>query len=94
MSETRVLLDPTGESRPSRRERLPRPASLEGQRVGLLDISKWGGAYFLDVVEARLIAAGATVERYSKPTFARVAPVDLKQLISTQCTLVIEALAD
>lgn len=94
MSEKRSLVDPTGESTPPNRQRLPRPASLEGQTVGLLDISKWGGAVFLDRIEEELKAAGATVKRFTKPTFARVAPVDLKQLITTQCTLVIEALAD
>jgi hypothetical protein len=37
---------------------------------------------------------GATVLRYKKPTFAKPAPVDLRREISTQCHLVIEALAD
>lgn len=90
----RRLLDPTHEASASKRERLARPATLAGQVVGLLDISKWGGSYFLDRVEEKLKAAGADVKRYAKPTFTRVAPVDLKQLITSQCTLVIEALAD
>lgn len=94
MIENRVLLDPTHETSSARRERLPRPASLKGQTVGLLDISKWGGSFFLDVIEENLKKAGAEVIRYAKPTFTRVAPVDLKQLISSQCTLMIEALAD
>ena len=34
------------------------------------------------------------VLRYRKPTFAKVAPVDLRHEISTKCDLVIEALAD
>jgi hypothetical protein len=37
---------------------------------------------------------GMNVKRYQKPTFARTAPVELQQEISTQCDLVIEALAD
>ena len=90
----RRLLDPTHEAAPARRERRPRPASLKGQTVGLLDISKWGGSYFLDRIEEKLRETGAEVKRYAKPTFTRVAPVDLKQLITSQCTLVIEALAD
>lgn len=94
MSEPRTLLDPTGEQAAPRREPVPRPDSLQGQTVGLLDISKWGGAIFLDRIQERLEADGATVKRFVKPTFARVAPIDLKQLIATQCTLVIEALAD
>ena len=49
---------------------------------------------FLDRVQMRLEAAGAKVTRYAKPTFTKPAPVDLRHEIATQCTLVIEALAD
>lgn len=90
----RVMLDPTAELNPPERQRLPRLKSLKGKTVGLLDISKARGDVFLNRIESRLTENGATVERYAKPTFARVAPVDLKQQISTQCDAVIEALAD
>ena len=49
---------------------------------------------FLDRLESRLTEAGASVQRYRKPTFTKPAPVDLRHEISTQCDLVIEALAD
>lgn len=88
------LVDPTPERDPAQRQRLPRPASLDGATVGLLDISKARGNVFLDRIEEKLRADGAEVKRYAKPTFARVAPVDLKKRIAEQCTLVIEALAD
>ncbi len=91
---TRVLLDPTGERHVAERARLARPASLEGQVVGLLDISKPRGDVFLDHLAERLTAAGAEVRRYRKPTFTKPAPVDLRHEIATSCTLVIEALAD
>ena len=91
---TRVLLDPTGERSLPIRERLPRPATLSGQVVGLLDIHKPRGDVFLDQLEELLTTAGAQVRRYQKPTFAKPAPVDLRHEIATQCTLVIEALAD
>ncbi|HIA48156.1 MAG TPA: hypothetical protein EYN96_09375 [Candidatus Hydrogenedentes bacterium] len=94
MSSERVLLDPTAELAPSTRELLPRPESLKGKTVGLLDISKARGNVFLDRIEEKLAEMGAEVKRYTKPTFARVAPVDLKQEITTQCSVVIEALAD
>ncbi len=94
MSETRILLDPTAERSPGTRERLDRPDSLDGKTVGLLDISKARGDVFLDRVEEKLKELGATVKRYAKPTFTRVAPVELKQQISTECDLVLEALAD
>ena len=91
---TRELLDPTSERVPSIRQRLARPSSLSGQVVGLLDIHKPRGDVFLDQLQVLLAAAGARVLRYQKPTFAKPAPVDLRQEIATQCTLVIEALAD
>jgi len=90
----KVLLDPTGERTVTERTQLPRPTTLSGQKIGLLDISKPGGKVFLDRIEHRLTAAGANVTRYSKPTFTKPAPVDLRHEIATQCTLVIEALAD
>ncbi len=62
--------------------------------MGLLDITKPRGDVFLDRLEQLLIGAGAKVLRYKKPTFTKPAPVDLRQQIATQCTLVIEALAD
>ena len=91
---TRILLDPTGERSLPIRERLLRPASLSGQVVGLLDIHKPRGDIFLDQLEELLTHAGAQVRRFQKPTFAKPAPVDLRHEIATQCTLVIEALAD
>jgi hypothetical protein len=91
---TRVLLDPTNERTVLQRSLLPRPASLNGKTVGLLDISKPRGDVFLDRVEQRLTELGAKVLRYKKPTFAKPAPVDLRHEIATQCELVIEALAD
>ncbi len=91
---SKVLLDPTGERTVTERTQLPRPTTLAGQKIGLLDISKPGGKVFLDRVQQRLTDAGATVTRYAKPTFTKPAPVDLRHEIATQCTLVIEALAD
>ena len=90
----RTVLDPTGERRAPARELLPRPASLRGRAVGLLDISKARGDVVLDRLEELLTADGALVRRYRKPTFARPAPVDLRHEIAEQCEVVIEALAD
>lgn len=90
----RVLLDPTSERTAATRTLNPRPASLDGLTVGLLDISKARGNVLLDRLEARLAADGVTVRRYAKPTFSKPAPVDLRHEIATQCEVVIEALAD
>ena len=87
-------LDPTSGRKVVERERLARPASLVGLTVGLLDISKPRGDVFLDRIEQRLTGIGANVKRYIKPTFAKLAPVDLRHQIATECQVVIEALAD
>jgi len=91
---TRTVLDPTGEQRPAVRTLLPRPPSLEGRVVGLLDISKPRGDVALDRLAELLAADGVRVRRYTKPTFTRPAPVDLRHEIAEQCEVVIEALAD
>ncbi len=90
----RVILDPTSEKKMASRELLARPASISGQTIGLLDISKARGDVFLNQLELRLTATGAKVLRFRKPTFTKPAPVDLRHEIATKCTLVIEALAD
>jgi hypothetical protein len=89
-----VLLDPTMGKATASIVTVPRPQSIAGLTIGLLDISKARGAEFLDQVEARLAAEGATVKRFTKPTFTKPAPVDLRHEIATSCDAVIEALAD
>lgn len=89
-----TILDPTSERKVVERERMARPASLDGLTVGLLDISKPRGDVFLDRIEERLVGIGAKVKRYAKPTFTKPAPVDLRHQIATECHVVIEALAD
>ncbi len=89
-----TLIDPTSERRRAERPRTARLDGLEGTTIGLLDISKPRGNVFLDRLEELLELRGAEVRRYSKPTFSKPAPVDLRHLISTECDAVIEALAD
>ena len=89
-----VLLDPTNESEPALREPAARLAVLEGAKVGLLDISKARGDVFLDHLERRLGERKVEVLRFRKPTFSKVAPMDVRQQISERCDAVIEALAD
>jgi hypothetical protein len=88
------VLDPTSERRPATRTAAARPATLDGLTVGLLDISKARGNVFLDRLEELLTARGVTVVRYAKPTFTKLAPIDLRHEIATRCDVVIEALAD
>ena len=94
MSESSVLLDPTAETAPAARPRAPRPASLEGLTVGLLDISKPRGDVFLDRLAELLARRGVTIRRYRKPTYTRPAPDQLGQQLARECDLVVEGLAD
>ena len=91
---THVLLDPTAEGEAATRARAPRPGTLDGVTVGLLDISKARGDVFLDRIEEQLTTRGLKVKRFAKPTFTKVAPIDLRHEIAQQCDVVIEALAD
>ncbi len=88
------LLDPTSEREPGHRPRAPRPASLDGLTIGLLDIAKARGDVFLDRVAELLAVRGLRVARFRKPTYTKPAPADLRVEIRTRCDAVIEALAD
>jgi hypothetical protein len=94
MSDSRTLLDPTSEEQPAERQLRARPTTLEGLTVGILDISKSRGNIFLDQIDELLSERGISIRRYAKPTFARVAPLELKTRISNECDIVIEGLAD
>jgi hypothetical protein len=89
-----VLLDPTSERSPIIRARLPRPDSIDGLTIGLLDIAKARGDVFLDRLEERLEERGIAVKRYKKPTNTRPAPLPLQQQIATEVNLVVEGLSD
>ena len=90
-----VILDPTDEREPVRRELTQRPESISGT-IALLDISKPRGDVFLDrlesLIEERL--PGVATKRYMKPTVARPVPDEIKQSIRQEADFVIEALAD
>lgn len=89
-----VLLDPTAERSATSRSLTARPATLDGLTVGLLDISKARGNVLLDRLDELLSERGIEVKRYRKPTFARIAPTDLKQQIASECDVLVEGLAD
>tara|TARA_B100000686_G_C16277192_1_gene706965 strand:+ start:257 stop:541 length:285 start_codon:yes stop_codon:yes gene_type:complete len=94
MKEKRTIFDPTPGKSPKIHERNQRPKDLIGSTIGLLDISKPRGDVFLNHLEILLKEIGIKVRRYSKPTFTKPAPVDLRYEIASQCDAVIEALAD
>ncbi len=72
----------------------PRPASVSGRRVVLLDIRKNRGAEFLDRIETLLRGAGASTARAAKEIFSKPAALALIGEIAGRADLVVEALAD
>lgn len=94
MSEAQILVDPTSETEVAGRQRLPRPTSIDGLTVAVLDISKPRGDVFLDRVAELFGERGIEVKRYRKPTVIRPAPLDIQQAIVDECDIVVEGLAD
>jgi len=72
----------------------PRPGTLEGARVALLDITKAQGDLFLDRVEQLLRARGAETWRISKEIFSRPASAGVIEQVAIHGDLAVEGLAD
>lgn len=89
------ILDPTDERVPVARTITPRSGAITG-RVALLDISKPRGNVLIDQLERQLRSRlpEVTFTRYSKPTFTKPAPDDLRQRIRAENDFLVEALAD
>eukprot|EP00939_MAST-03C_sp_MAST-3C-sp1_P001802 g1802.t1 len=93
-ASSRSIIDPRGSCEMSRFHQAPRTGYIP-KTVGLMDISKPGGAWYFDKIERLLKRAGVNVvRRYCKPTFARPCPDDLRKKIIAECDAVILALAD
>ena len=92
---TLTILDPTDERVPVARQISRRNGSISGT-IGLLDISKPRGNVLLDELERLLLERlpEIKVNRYRKPTFAKPCPDDLRRTIKSECTFLVEALAD
>ena len=90
------LYDPKATARPADSVLAVRLPDLQDKTVGLLDISKAKGNFFLDRVEEILRSRfrPREVVRRMKPTFARPVPDPLRQELATTCDFIIEALAD
>jgi hypothetical protein len=90
-----TILDPTDERKPVLRQVTPRSGPLSGT-IGLLDIRKPRGNVLLDELERQLKAAvpGVTVKRFTKPTFTKPCPDDIRRDIAAQVDYLVEALAD
>lgn len=91
-----ILFDPTDKVERSQKVFAPRLDTLAGTTVGLLDISKSKGAFFLDRVEEILREQYGVkdVLRRMKPTVTRPAPAAIRAELTEKCDAVIEALSD
>jgi len=91
-----MLLDPTDKVEREQKAFAPRLDTLAGKTIGLLDISKSKGAFFLDRVEEVLREQYGVkdVLRRMKPTVTRTAPAPLKAELTEKCDALIEALSD
>ena len=72
----------------------PRPVTLEGARVALLDINKRRGDEFLDRIETLLRAQGANTFRLVKDIFSKPAGPGIIRRIADRGDLAVEGLAD
>ena len=90
------LYDPTAAPKQAAAALAARLPDLRDKTVGLLDISKAKGNFFLDRVEEMLTAQfqPRAIVRRMKPTFARPAPENIRQELAQKCDVLIEALAD
>jgi hypothetical protein len=90
-----TLIHPGNETRPQAAPAPPRLKTLQGRRIGLLDISKPGGSYFLDRLEDLLRTEYGVTEvvRAKKPTYTKNAPQEIIDRLRG-VDAVVEGLAD
>ena len=72
----------------------PRPGSLTGKRVVLLDITKNRGREFLDRIEHNLRASGAETFRLAKEIFSKPASTEVIEQGAIHGDLGVDGLAD
>ena len=72
----------------------PRPGTLSGRRVVLLDITKNRGREFLDRVEQHLRSSGAETFRLAKEIFSKPASTEVIEQVAIHGDLAVEGLAD
>ena len=92
-----LLLDPTGTDEAGQESTLsPRPVTLNGLRIGLLDNTKPNATLLLEEIGSELqsrYGAGET-RLYTKDYFGTPATADLLERIADECDVVITAVGD
>jgi hypothetical protein len=91
-----VVLDPTAEPIAGEVTLAPRPDSLDGKTIGLLDNSKLNSDRFLDLLVEELSESYsfAGIVRARKPTASRVVPDETLKEFAEKCDVVITAVGD
>ncbi len=91
-----IFLDPTDKVDYGEKTFAPRLDTLAGKTVGLLDINKAKGSFFLDRVEEVLRERYGVkdVLRRKKSSPGRLVPEAVKVELRGKCDAVIEALSD
>jgi hypothetical protein len=90
-----TIVHPGNESVPKAAAPPARLKNLAGKKIGLLDISKPGGSFFLDRLEEilRTKYGAAEILRARKPTFSKIAPPQIIEQLRGM-DAVVEGLAD
>lgn len=89
------VFDPRGRVEAGETPLAPRPATLAGLRLGVLDNSKWNAGKLLRAATAALDGAGfAAVTHYVKHSFSKDAAPELIAEIARDCDVVLTAIGD
>ena len=96
LPDGRIVFDPRGTVSAEPQPLAPRPATLDGLRLGILDNTKWNASKLLRQVVARLEAdlAFSSVRVYSKSSFSRLAPREVLDRIASETDVAITAIGD
>ena len=95
-ADSMTVFDPRGVVEAERVALSPRPASLAGKRLGVLDNTKWNGNRLLRKAAARLDAeyGFAAVNYYRKESFSKAADPALLAAIAAENDIVLTAIGD
>jgi hypothetical protein len=95
-TNTLTILSPSNDVEPNRADLAPRPASLSGLRVGILDNGKPNSDRLLELLGSNLVAAYgvdvATVLR--KPAIGRLAPSSIVDELTAVSDVVVTGVGD
>ncbi len=90
------LYSPIAEGTVARRALAPRPRTLDGKVLGVLDNGKWNAGKLLSLVVEVLGKDHRFTEviRVKKPAFSAPAPPDLLNELAKRCDVVVTAIGD